>query len=1069
MSQSQTHLGTENEDNITTGDADDHIASRGGADRVVAGLGNDFVEGGAGDDHLIGDAPGSAISLTDLITMQEDRDVTVTFDYEGAGYRNTVGVYKVDPETGEIRDVEIVWENASLEGSGGELVGGVSSAVVSAEAGDQIGFFLISNGFSANDFSQLQDGAYQFRNSAGEPATINDTAPLLYFVDAQGGETQLANPIYHTAAYGDRAQLNADGIPHTVGLLDSGDGKIQLGFEDLFNGGDKDYDDTVFTVDIGETTATVLNAHFQQNVSQETEELEVINRSTDFNPHQTADRLHGEQGSDTLEGMQGNDLLVGDRAGDEWQLVDGEWVYDASLQQSGGVQDTHDDVLIGDAGNDVLNSGLGDDVNIAGAGDDRINAGAGRDIADGGEGRDEINLEEGADTGTGGLGADVIHAGAGNDVVYGDLGNVLNNGEYGADPHSGIGFSFLGQEGEWTGGEAATDDNNVQTRSITQTVQTTAGEAYSMNFDLALGSLSASGAARVEVYWNGELIDAIEPGGALFEQYNVSVTGTGGDDTLEFREVISLDEVASSQTVYSTQSAITVNGERIDVDGFAPGQSNLYQVISDQLYVFDTGAQSYEAIGEAFGFNVNAAGFNPADNLIYGFATGSGADSAGNAVAKHDLVAIDANGVVHRIGDVGFETEIGNNSVYIGDFGPDGNLYVMNGGHRSEMFRVNVNNVDSTGTIPFETVPLPANQLSGFADWAWVESEGAFLGVGSNGDIYSIDPFTITDGAATVTSTPITTTLTEAGVVDGIPRGGAWGAVFTDTDGNLYAGLNYGDHDVNPETGKTGGIYQITDFDSGEAQAVLLAEAPPTGSNDGISDPRSISSFAETDGDASVLIRNVSLTGTQGDDDLITGGTGDDRVFGEGGADTIHGQEGDDTLDGGVGDDVIFGDEGDDVIHGGEGGDHLEGGAGADALAGNLGDDVLMAGEGGDSLQGGEGADKLVGGAGEDRLEGGAGDDHLWGGEWSADGASDTFVFSPGSGQDMVHDFETASDVIDLSAYGITWEELQSGIQDHGWAVSIELGQVGGEEGDRIFLTNISSEELTAENFELGG
>lgn len=1069
MAQSQTRLGTENADEITGEKTDDHIASRGGDDRVIAGLGNDFVEGGAGDDHLIGDSSDQLLSVTDLITMQEDRDVTVTFDYEGAGFRNTIGVYKVNPETGEIYDVQIVWANASLAGQGGDLIGGVSSATIEAAAGEQIGFFLIGDGFNANNFDAYQDGAFQFQNSEGAPATIDDAAPALYFVDSNGEETQLSNPIYHTAAYGARAQLNADGVPHTVGLLNTGDGQIQLGFEDFFGGGDKDYDDAVFTVDVGETTATVLNAHFRQNLSDETETLDVVNQTSDFNPHQTADRLHGEQGSDTLEGQQGNDLLVGDRAGDEWRLIDGEWVYDPTLQQSGGVQDTHDDILIGDAGNDVLNSGLGDDINIAGAGDDRINAGAGRDIADGGEGRDQINLEDGADTGTGGLGADTIHAGAGNDVVYGDLGNVLDNGDYGSDPHAGIGFSFLGQEGGWTGGEPATDANNVQTRSITQTLQTQAGETYSMNFDLALGSLSAAGAARVEIYWNGDLVDTVEPGGALFEQYNVTVTGAGGEEQLEFREVIDLNELAASQTVYTTESEITVNGETITVEGFAPGQSNLYQVIADQLYVFDTTAQSYEAIGEAFGFKVNAAGFNPADNLIYGFATSNGEDSAGNAVTKHDLIAIDANGAIHRIGDVGFETEIGNNSVYIGDFGPDGNLYVMNGGHRSELFRVDVNNIDGSGSIPFETVSLPASQLSGFADWAWVESEQAFLGVGGNGNIYAIDPFNLTNGAATVTATPITSTLTEAGQMSGIPRGSAWGAVFTDTDGNLYAGLNSGDHDLNPYTEHSGGIYQITGFRSGEAQAVLLSDAPTTGSNDGISDPRSISSFAETDGDASVLIRNVSLTGTLGDDDLITGGEGDDRVFGEGGADTIHGQEGDDTVDGGVGDDVIFGEAGDDFVYGGEGADHLEGGEGADALHGNTGDDVLMGGAGDDSLKGGEGSDKVVGGAGEDRLEGGAGDDHLWGGEWTVDGSTDTFVFAPGSGQDMVHDFETASDVIDLSAYGLTWEELQAGIQDHGWAVSIELGTLGGEEGDRIFLTNISSDDLSADNFDLGG
>ena len=1088
MSQTPITLGTEEKDNVREDSADNHIQTLGGDDHVVAGLGRDFVEGGDGNDTIIGDAPDQAVSVTDLITMQEDRDVTVTFDYENAGFRNTFGVYKVDPETGEIYDVEIVWANASLVGGGGDLIGGESSKTIATEAGDQIGFFLIGDGFSANDFDDLENGRFEFRNADGSPATINSAAPELYFVenndddddddddrddDDDGdsdGATRILNPIYHSAAHGENVGLNPDNIVHTVGLLNSGDGVIQLGFEDWFTGGDNDFNDTVVTVDIGESTAEVLNAHFEQNLSNETENLDVGGDGTSpFDPGLTIDRLHGEDGSDHLEGMQGNDLLVGDRSGAEWRIVDGEWVYDASRQATGGEQDTHDDVLIGGSGNDVLNGGLGDDIHIGGAGDDRINAGDGRDVADGGDGRDEINLEDGADIGTGGLGADVIHAGAGNDVVYGDLGNVLDNGDYGADPHSGIGFSYLGAEGGWIGGSPAVDAENVQTRSVMQSISTTAGETYSMNFDLALGSLAASGAARVEVLWNGELVDTIEPGSALFEQYSVSVVGTGGDDQLEFREIIELDDVATAQAVYTTEAELLINGETYELDGFAPGQSNLYQVISDQLYRFDTEAQTYETIGDGLGFNVNAAGFNPANNLVYGFATSTGVDVLGNAVTKHDLVAIDAKGDAYRVGDVPFEIEIGNNSVYIGDFGPDGMLYVMNGGHRSEMFRVDVNNVSGDGTLTYEAVPLPQDQLSGFADWAWVESEGAFVGVGSNGTVYSIDPFNLTDGEATVTTASVTTTVTDAGVIDGVPRGSAWGAVFTDADGNLYAGLNSGDHDLDASTVKSGGLYQITGFSSGEAQAVLLSESPTTGSNDGVSDPRSISSFATTDGDASVLIRNVSLTGTAGEDDLITGGEGDDRIYGEGGNDTIHGQEGNDRVDGGVGDDVIFGDEGDDFITGGEGADHIEGGTGNDSLAGNVGNDTLMAGGGRDYVHGGEGSDKVVGGAGADTLEGGAGDDHLWGGEWSADGDADTFIFSPGSGQDMVHDFETAHDVIDLSAYGISWGDLQGNMQDLGWAVSIELGALGGEEGDRIFLTNVSTDDLSSDNFDLGG
>ena len=52
----------------------------------------------------------------------------------------------------------------------------------------------------------------------------------------------------------------------------------------------------------------------------------------------------------------------------------------------------------------------------------------------------------------------------------------------------------------------------------------------------------------------------------------------------------------------------------------------------------------------------------------------------------------------------------------------------------------------------------------------------------------------------------------------------------------------------------------------------------------------------------------------------------------------------------------------------------------------------------------------LDGGIDDDTLDGGGGDDLLTGGA-----GGDTFVFAGQSGQDIVTDFDTAADVIDLS------------------------------------------------------
>jgi len=68
--------------------------------------------------------------------------------------------------------------------------------------------------------------------------------------------------------------------------------------------------------------------------------------------------------------------------------------------------------------------------------------------------------------------------------------------------------------------------------------------------------------------------------------------------------------------------------------------------------------------------------------------------------------------------------------------------------------------------------------------------------------------------------------------------------------------------------------------------------------------------------------------------DTITGGTGNDGLFG---------QDGDDTIAGGNGNDVLLGEGGSDTLNGGAGGDIIAGGAGADTF-------VYQAGWGGDSV-----------------------------------------------------------------------------------------------------------------------
>lgn len=195
----------------------------------------------------------------------------------------------------------------------------------------------------------------------------------------------------------------------------------------------------------------------------------------------------------------------------------------------------------------------------------------------------------------------------------------------------------------------------------------------------------------------------------------------------------------------------------------------------------------------------------------------------------------------------------------------------------------------------------------------------------------------------------------------------------------------------------------------------------------------------------------------------LSGGFGDDVVFGAGGNDTLSGGLGNDNLDGGDGDDWIYGEVGDDRLRGGSGSNILYGGAGTDTadyrtagsglnvivasgawtvdrtisdnfadgmienvdasdhadvltgsaganvLKGFAGDDKIHGGDGNDGLDGGDGADKIHGGLGADTLAGGSGNDEL-SGETGAD------TIDGGAGDDVIHLTADGEDIVDGGA-----------------------------------------------------
>jgi Ca2+-binding RTX toxin-like protein len=201
---------------------------------------------------------------------------------------------------------------------------------------------------------------------------------------------------------------------------------------------------------------------------------------------------------------------------------------------------------------------------------------------------------------------------------------------------------------------------------------------------------------------------------------------------------------------------------------------------------------------------------------------------------------------------------------------------------------------------------------------------------------------------------------------------------------------------------------------------------------------------------------NDTLFGVDGNDTLI-GGKGDDWLDGYTGNDTLDGGDGNDRLDGFTGDDKMVGGKGNDVYFVDSAGDTVieSGNSGIDEIrtelnlksatagvenftflgnvsytftgndlnnriTGNFQDDILSGAGGNDTLIGDFGNDILKGGNGNDRLEGGVLDDTLEGGAGNdiLDGGDHFDKMSGGAGNDVYYVDQLGDVVIEAKDQG---------------------------------------------------
>lgn len=161
-----------------------------------------------------------------FLRTASDRPIRVYFVHEGAGYHNSLGFSMTPAGSTTEGSRSLIFPDASFNGpdsthrnNDNPLVSGDFVEIGVGGPGIQLDFFCVANG-------------------AGKPHTF--------------GGTRIFGTWHNNIA------RNADGIQHVVAFLLPDSPYVLIGFEDIHGGGDLDYNDCLFVIDIGEVNAENL-------------------------------------------------------------------------------------------------------------------------------------------------------------------------------------------------------------------------------------------------------------------------------------------------------------------------------------------------------------------------------------------------------------------------------------------------------------------------------------------------------------------------------------------------------------------------------------------------------------------------------------------------------------------------------------------------------------------------------------------------------------------------------------------------------------------------------------------
>lgn len=545
------------------------------------------------------------------------------------------------------------------------------------------------------------------------------------------------------------------------------------------------------------------------------------------------------------------------------------------------------DNFAGGTGNDLID-GAGDDDTLSGGwGDDALFGGSGNDYLSGGTGNDEIYGEDGHDNLSGGFGADSLHGGIGFDYVdysqaYSGVTVDLVNG--------GLGGSAEGDIYDGIEGVIGSNGND------------------SVLGDAQVNAFQAS--------WGNDTYDGRDEGDAYFFNLSGTVQIAFGSEAegLATSLGVSLPLATSGIAIKTSVDPIqwvtgTASGAQVDfldqIEGFSGGFGN------------DTirGGEQSDAIMVSSGNDVLDGGSGDGfDYLLIRY--GDIVDLAAGTVSPGDPNSASISGFEAVMGNAGNETILG-----------DSNANRLEGGEGNDILAGRNGN----------------DHLRG--------GSGNDVLQGGNGDDLldgGLGEDLLTGGSGSDTATYLKSKdAVEVDLLKGIglqigggDSGGDRLLGIDNVVGSEYDDTLGGDSGANVLVGDVGSDELKgcggNDILYGDLSPVSLGELPenplPSANEDGNAgcDCDDKPEQDLLDGLSELLGSPIDLSDYV---DVLEGGDGDDRLYGQSGSDLLRGGCDNDYLYGGNQVDVLMGDDGNDTLEGGASFDAIFGGKGVDVAS----------------------------------------------------------------------------------------------------------------------------------------